>query len=125
MSIQPIYVYIKEPSKTLCNTISNQNCFIILSTNTYNNPKANNYKFQVLNYSKFGIFISESVFNDYNILFWTRPFTLPDMYLDDKRLITFDELLLFIKDIKDSFHYNKDILIELLQLVLAKWDDWN
>jgi hypothetical protein len=124
MTIKPIYIYIKEPSKILYNTNSNQNYFIILSTNTFNNPKANDYKFQVLSNDKFGIFISESVFNNYNILFWTKPFTLPDMYLDDKRLIIFDELLLLIKDIKDSFHYNKDSLIKLLQLVIANWDDW-
>lgn len=124
MSIQPIYIYVKE-SSTISITNADQNCFIILSANTFNNPKALDYKFQVLNDSKFGIFISESVVNYYNIFFWTKPFSLPSRYLNNKRLITFDELLLLIKDVNDGSHNNKDTLIELLQLIIAKWDDWN
>jgi hypothetical protein len=119
-NIQPIYIYIKESIANI-----NECCFIILTAYTFNNPKAFDYKFQVLNISEFRIiFISESVVNYDNMFFWTKSFSLPNRYLNNKRLITFDELLLVIKDVYNSFHYNKHTLIELLQLVLAKWDEW-
>lgn len=43
---------------------------------------------------------------------------------DCHRLIEFNELLDLIVDVSNETNYNVDDIINLLQLVVAKWDDW-
>jgi hypothetical protein len=119
MDIQPIYIY------TLENNISftDKNTYII--TDLQPNDKRHLYrKYQRLLSYKTTIYCSK------NLLINIKSFDLvelPKYYLASVDIISFNELLELIEQLNMySNMYSKDVLevINILHIVLAKWDEW-
>ena len=131
MSLQVIYIYVIEDIISF----GNRNSYIISnkkpkSTSGMQMTKDNtvNYMYCDLQSYKYVLHISLNLINNYNLKNGYMGNKLIEDYLNNIRLITFDELLKLIVSLeKDNTIKNWDVfnVISLLQLVVAKWDDWN
>jgi hypothetical protein len=119
--IKPIYVHIIE------NIVSfaNKKCYLI------NQDLPNVRGYYKLYYSlvttSYTIYIAISLIDNSNIKRRTNGFNVPDNYLDNLRLVTFNELLELIESVNKSKDKSWDLLevVNMLQLIIAKWDAWN
>lgn len=119
--LKPIYVHIIE------NTVSfaNKKCYLI------NKDLPNVKCYYKLYYSlvapSYTVYIAIALIDNSNIKRRTKGFNVPDSYLDNLRLVNFNELLELIESVNTSNDKSWDLLevINMLQLILAKWDDWN
>jgi hypothetical protein len=119
--IEPIYVHIVE------NTVSfaNKKCYLI----NQDLPKIKHYYrlYYSLVAPSYTVYIAISLIDNSNIKRRTNGFNVPDNYLDNLRLVSFNELLELIESVNTSNDKSWDLLevVNLLHLVVAKWDDWN
>jgi hypothetical protein len=119
MTIQPIYVY------TLENVISFTDKKTYIITDLPPNDKRHLYrKYQRLLSYNITIYCSKNLFNNIKSFDLVE---LPKDYLADINLIVFNELLELIQRLNINIKMSWDLseVINILHLVLAKWDDWN
>lgn len=112
--MQPIYVHIIE------NTVSfaNKKCYLI------NEDLCDLYYHLITSTST--VYIAINLIDNSNIKRRTNGFKVPLDYLDNLRLVNFNELLELIESVNTSNDKSWDLLevISMLQLILAKWDEW-
>jgi hypothetical protein len=107
MSIKPIYIYIK-PSIPVE--------YFILQDLTTSGQFACYYS----NSNAFIIRIQDSITN------LVLPYSYHNhIYVSSLSLITFTELLNLMEDINEEYSESKYEIIQLLQLVIANWEEWN
>lgn len=116
-NIQPIYIY------TLENTISFTNRKTYIITELQPNDKRHLYrKYQRLENNKIIIYCSKNLSSyDFDLV------DLPKDYLAKTNLISFDELLELMEGVNKSNDNSWDLsdIVLILQLIIAKWDDWH
>lgn len=118
-NIQPIYIYI------LKNTISSAITKVYVIHNCLDTEYYRIYDKNSI------IFISFNLYKTYNIKIKTTGFTalypIPNNYIDNLKATTFDELLdliIIINNIKNNL-WDTSELVNMLQIAIANWDDWN
>jgi hypothetical protein len=108
--IKPIYIYIKDPNKIfgpveyfIVNDLTRSGQFVSFHTNS----------------NAFIIRIQDSITN------LVLPYSYHNhIYVSSLSLITFTELLNLMQDINEEYSESKYEIIQLLQLVIANWEDW-
>jgi hypothetical protein len=116
-NIKPIYIYISKKT----NMFTPDEYYIIHNLEDLN-------KCAIFNSNSGGFLInfSSSIAKDYLVdyeLFNCRE-NNSQIIKDCFKLITFEELLDLIVDVSNEKYTGKIYVISLLQLVIAKWDEW-
>lgn len=113
--MQPIYIYIKQPD-SIFDIIE---YLIVQDMNLENTYEFNSFQY---NSGSTVIVIETSIIDLYSDPIYHYQYkTIKNCSFS---LITFNELLNLIEDVNKETNYSKYKIINLLQLVVAKWDDW-
>jgi hypothetical protein len=112
--LQPIYIYTVEKN--------NKKAYILY----YTQPKDHAFcRFDCINCT---LYISPDLSSNYDleVRHSGAGFIVSTRFLSSIRLITFNELLDIITEVNKSKNvfWKVSKIINMLQLILAKWDDW-
>lgn len=113
--IKPIHIYILKNSISF----ASKKIYVLYDIE----PEDNRYcRFNCNNYT---LYISPSLCKNYVLEHVGGAFTVSNTVLSNVKPIIFDEILDLIIKVDTSINWKALQISNILQLVIAKWDDWN
>lgn len=129
--LQPIYIYKFEAYRDY--EAGGYIKYFILDSHKFNDSDQVNYLIRLNNYDQIFINIKANEYyfisEDMSYMSYTR--SIRDWYadIDFFKLIDFSDLILLldriVKETSENTWKGGPKLIEMLKLIIAKWDDWN